>query len=553
MSQRLFGLAVFGALASVARAEGTVRLSVDRSRNDGNGASSSPAMTPDARFIAFASDASDLVRGDTNGVTDVFVRDRLRGSTERISVDSAEHEAHGPSFDPSISADGRFVVFTSDAEDLVSGDTNHWSDVFLRDRLRGLTIRVSVSTAGAEGTEGSFSPVISPDGAIVAFVSQAPDLVPDDGNASWDVFVRDVAAGTTERVSVDTGGVEGDSGSFDPSLSHDGRLVAFASLASNLVPGDSNAFADLYVHDRTLGFTQRLTFAAGGGEPDENSRRPCLSDDGQLVAFESRATNLVASDLNGSTDVFVLDRSSGLLQRVSVDSSGAEADGACFSPSLCGAGRWVAFSSAAAHLVPNDLNGVDDVFVHDLHTAMTVRVSVPAGGGESNGASGEASVSSNGDNVAFSSAATNLVPKDRNRQVDVFSRERCSLEASTATYGSGWPGTLGEPEILAHNDPELNQVFHFTFTNSSGLPALSLWIIGQRKLSLVTNRDGTLLVEPQIVQIVCIPPEGLTFDCPIPPDEAACGLEANMQVIEFDPGASKCASFTKGLEVILGY
>jgi Tol biopolymer transport system component len=553
MWHRLFGLAVFGALASVARAEGTVRLSVDRSRVDGNGASLDPAMTPDARFVAFASDASDLVRNDTNGVTDVFVRDRLRGSTERISVDSAEHEAHGASYDPAISADGRFVVFTSDAEDLVPGDTNHWSDVFLRDRLRGLTVRVSVSSSGGQGSEGSFSPAISGDGQLVAFVSQAPDLVSGDGNFSWDVFVRDLAAGTTERVSVDPSGLDADSGSFDPCLSFDGNLVVFASLASNLVAGDTNAYSDIFLRDRALGTTQRLTRGLGGGQTNQNSSRPCISDDGQVVAFESRAGNIVLGDLNFCTDVFVLTRTTGQFVRVSVDSTGFEAKSACGSPSLAASGRWVAFCSAASNLVPDDTNGVDDVFVHDMETRMTLRASVAAGGGESNDASGEPSVSSNGDNVAFSSFANNLVPKDHNQQQDVFSRERCTKEASATAYGTGWPGTLGEPQILTSNDPELNNFFKFTFTNSWGQPAPTLWVIGPSKASIPTNRDGTLLVEPVVLQLICIPPQGLTFNCLIPPDESACGMEADMQILELDPGASKGVSFSKGLEVILGF
>ena len=553
MSRRLLGLAWFCALSAAARADGTVRLSVDRSRNDGDGASHAPAMTPDARFVAFASDAGDLVRDDTNGVTDVFVRDRLSGSTERVSVDSDERQADGPSFDPSISADGRFVAFTSSAGNLVAGDTNHWSDVFVRDRRRRVTFRVSVSSDGGQGSEGSFLAAVSADGSTVAFASQAPDLVPDDRNFSWDVFVHELESGRTERVSLDSAGGEGDSGSFDPALSADGRFVAFASLASNLAPGDDNALFDVYLRDRTSGTTWRVSRGLDGADPDGHSLRPALSADGEIVAFESLASNLVAGDRNGSSDVFLLDRGTGLLSRVSVASSGAEAGGASFAPALTPSGRWVAFTSSARDLVADDGNGVDDVFVHDRRTALTARASLAVAGGEADGASGEGCLSGDADNVAFSSAASNLVANDRNRAVDVFARERCVREASSAHYGEGWPGTLGEPAILLDGDPELNRELRITLTNSRGEPTPALLVIGRRKIALPTDRDGLLLAEPEVVELLCIPADGLVLDCPLPPDEGACGAEFDLQLIEFDPGASKSASFSRGIELILGY
>ena len=544
---------LFVSLVAGASGEVTVRLSVDRARNDSNGASASPVLSEDGRWIVFESDATDLVRGDTNGVTDVFVRDRHRGSTERVSVDSGEHEANGASSDPVVSSDGRYVAFTSDADNLVAGDTNHWSDVFVRDRLKGTTVRVSVATGGGQGSEGSFSPSICADGTLVAFVSQAPDLVPGDGNFSWDVFVRDLVAGTTARVSLDSSGGEGNSGSMRPAISADGRFVAFESLAWNLDGNDQNAKSDVYLHDRGTATTSRVSRDRFGGDPNSHSGHPCISGDGSIVAFESSASDLVAKDKNGRSDVFVLDRMSGALERVSVDSSGAEANGDSFGAAVAAAGRWVAFGSTAPDLVPADANGFADVFVHDLQTGVTHRMSAGIAGSESNSDSFDPSVNGNGDNVAFTSFATNLVGRDRNGAGDVFARERCVDEASFAHYGTGWPGTFGIPELLPGNDPELNRHFLLTITNSSGVDTPGVLMIGASKASIPTSAGGTLLVDPQLVVLLSIPPGGTTLDCPLPPDAANCGAELNVQVLELDPGASGSISFSDGLELLFGY
>ena len=245
-----FGGAVYNALAG--------RLSVSRSEfvsNQADGESSSPAISADGRFVAFVSFATNLVPGDSNGRGDVFVRDRLTQTTERVSVDSAGTEGNSGSDGPSISANGRFVVFWSDATNLVRGDTNGVADVFVRDRLTRTTERVSVDSAGNEGNGASglhshseYS--ISADGRFVAFVSSATNLVPGDTNGAADVFVHDRLTRTTERVSVDSAGNEANSSSFDPVISADGRFVAFSSAATNLVPGDTNEQPDVFVRDR---------------------------------------------------------------------------------------------------------------------------------------------------------------------------------------------------------------------------------------------------------------------------------------------------------------
>ena len=224
----------------------TKRVSVDSLGAQGIGDSEGPSISAHGRFVAFYSSAANLVGSDTNGARDVFVRDRKTGKTTRVSVNSHGAQANGESFAAPISADGRFVAFLSSASNLVGGDTNGARDVFVRDRKAGKTRRVSVDSHGAQGNGDSFIPSISADGRFVAFYSDAANLVAGDGNAAGDGFVRDRKAGRTKRVSVASHGTQGNDTSFPPSISADGRFVAFTSLANNLVAGDTNGASDIF-------------------------------------------------------------------------------------------------------------------------------------------------------------------------------------------------------------------------------------------------------------------------------------------------------------------
>jgi Tol biopolymer transport system component len=264
-----------------------------------------PSISADGRYVAFHSDASNLVPGDTNGTWDIFVHDRLTGQTTRVSVASDGTQGNNGSGDPSISADGRYVAFTSEASNLVPGDTNGTWDIFVHDRVTGQTTRVSVASDGSEGYGSSFSSSISADGRYVAFSSWASNLVPGDTNGWADVFVHDRVTGQTTRVSVASDGTEGNHVSLLPSISADGRYVAFSSWASNLVPGDTNEVQDIFVHDRLTGQTSRVSVASGGTEGNGASEFPSISADGRYVAFYSAASNLVPGDTNGTWDIFV--------------------------------------------------------------------------------------------------------------------------------------------------------------------------------------------------------------------------------------------------------
>ena len=287
------------------------------------------AITAHGRYVLFSSDARNLVAGDTNGRTDAFVRDRLTGKTSRVSVSSSGAQARRSS-DPfggsnagGISADGRNVVFRSDASNLVAHDTNGAEDIFVHNRRTGRTTRVNVSSSGRQADGWSGSPTISADGRYVAFVSSASSLVPGDTNGTVDVFVRDRLAGRTRRVSISSRGRQANGGCEEPSISAHGRYVAFASPASNLVTGDSNDISDVFVRDRWTGHTRRISISSRGlqstGSPTRTgSNAPSISAHGRYVAFHSDASNLVRGDTNRVFDMFVHDRMTGKTRRVSV-------------------------------------------------------------------------------------------------------------------------------------------------------------------------------------------------------------------------------------------
>lgn len=346
----------------------TTRVSVASDGTQANppGSQFSPSISADGRFVAFDSWASNLVSGDTNQMLDIFVHDRQTGQTTRISVSSDSIEGNANSVLPHISADGRFVVFTSYANNLVSGDTNGTSDVFLHDMLTVQTTRISVSSTGIEGngrSETSFRMAISADGQYVVFGSEADNLVIGDTNGLYDVFMHNIITGETARISVSSNGAEGDG--YDPSISSDGRYVVFTSDVDNLISGDTNGAEDVFLHDMTTGQTTRVSVSSEGIEGNDASLDASISGNGQYVAFLSKADNLIEGDTNGYSDIFIHDIQIGQTTRVSVATDGTEGIGNPFFDAISADGRYVAFSSVASNLVSGDTNGELDVFVHD--------------------------------------------------------------------------------------------------------------------------------------------------------------------------------------------
>lgn len=443
-----------GLSCASALGQSTARVSLDSNGAQANGSSYDPYVSSDGRYVVFWSAATNLVPGDTNGNYDVFVHDRQTGSTTRASLASNGAQADGSCVAGSISDDGRYVAFQSWATTLVPGDTNGWSDAFVRDLQTGITTRVSVSTTGAQGNRDAENPRISADGRYVAFQSTAGTLVPGDTNGKCDVFVRDLFAGTTERVSVGLGGAQSNGDSTGPTLSADGRYVAFGSAASNLVPGDVNSARDVFVRDRVAGATWIVSVASDGSQANNSSVGASISADGRWVAFDSGASNLVPGDTNSTYDVFVHDLQTGATERVSVDSNGVEGDWLGSSwPSISADGNRIAFTSDSTNLVPGDTNSLTDVFLHDRTSGETTRASVATDGTQGDGPSHlGVSISADGSAIAFSSASSQLVPGDTNASYDVFVREpgnaigftvRCAGDGSGAPCPCGNSGAPG--------------------------------------------------------------------------------------------------------------
>jgi hypothetical protein len=388
-----------------------------------------------------------------------------------VSTDGTQgNDMSGRFSRPAISADANLTAYDSTATNLVANDTNQSADVFAHDATTGQTERDSVSTDGRQGNDDSQSPSVDRHGRFVAFDSYASNLVQGDTNQLLDVFLRDRVAGTTTLISVGLNGNSGNASSFAPSISGNGRFVAFVSDASNLVSGDTNHVRDVFVRDIVAGTTRLVSVASDGTLENSSAAPPSINADGTKVAFPSFATNLVPDDTNGQFDVFVRDLAAGTTVRASVATDGTEGNQASTYAAMSGNGRFAAFASMATNLVPNDTNDVQDVFLRDLTTNRTFRVSVTADGGQANGQSvgpgvrgGLAfgpSVNFDGTRIAFDSVATNLVAGDTNtcepfypgpgECPDVFVRDvraRTTIRVSVASDGTQGNDASTDPSI----------------------------------------------------------------------------------------------------------
>lgn len=471
------------ALAATAAAQNIELVSVGAGGAQADQACQEAWCSADGQRVVFQSAASNLVAGDTNNADDIFLRDSASGVTTRVSIATGGAESNGYCTAPRISADGRFVVFLSGATNLVSGDTNGSPDVFVHDTQTGATTRVSVSTSGVQANGLSYAPSISGDGRFVAFHSAASNLVSGDTNSSWDVFVHDRASGQTTRVSLTHSGAQASGHCAQPALSADGRFVAFHSNASNLVAGDTNGVWDIFVRDLASGATQRVSIDSAGVQGNGNCAEASLSADGRFVAFQSAATNLVPNDTNARDDIFVHDRSSGVTRRASVNASGAESSGACKNARMSGNGRAVAFLSQALNLDPLDMNTDWDVYVHDLVANTTEVLSIGPAGSLGGASSHWPSISFGAERVAFMSYATDLVAGDSNNNPDVFVSTRPtpppSSYCSASTTSSGCTAAL-----LSSGAPSASSGASFVLSLAQ--------IEGLRSARVVYGRSGPL-------------------------------------------------------------
>ena len=413
-----FGVVVCGGVAALAAsgaaAPTTVLISQTSAGVPADGGS--PGISADGRYVVFASDTA-LVPQDTNGASDVYLRDELLGTLTLVSVSSSGAIGNDQSFYPALSADGRFVAFASYATNLTAVDTNgRTPDIYLRNLAIGKTNRVSLSSKGAQGKYQSILPQLSTHGRFVSFNSIAGNLVPGDDNHQNDVFLRDRRRGTLQRVSVSDDGKQSRFGGFGGAISGSGRYVVFTSESTDLVAADTNDAADVFVRDVRSKTTTRVSVTDAGGQSNGASGVDegvaAISSDGRYVAFSSDATNLVAGDTNHMVDAFVRDLVAGTTQRVNLSTSGAQDNGGV-SGACCviitSDGLHVVFTSYGDTLVGGDTNESPDVFEIDLATGAVRRVSLSDTGHQGNSTSFVPVSSADGACVAFYSWATNLI------------------------------------------------------------------------------------------------------------------------------------------------
>jgi Tol biopolymer transport system component len=356
-----------------------------------DGASGEAAISADGRYVAFSSRATNLLPEDTDAIADVYLFDRVTGELELLSISSSGNKGNADSGKPSISADGRLVVFESLATNFGGGSSRPGSDVFLRDRDIGRTQLISLNPdTSAAGNAESNNPVISSDGRLIAFDSAASNLIANDTNGLRDVYVYIREQRRQQRISLTASGTQADGDSTNPALSADGRDVAFLSRARNLAEGTAEAMG-VYVRNRVTSITtkvaegpafeyvtisgsgdtllhqgegrlvlydvptatRRVLFSSGALAPGELTGT--LSFDARFVAFVHRIGTLLA--------IRVDDRTAGLSRTISIGADGAIADGNSLRPAISADGRYVAFESAATNLITGDANGLTDVFV----------------------------------------------------------------------------------------------------------------------------------------------------------------------------------------------
>ncbi len=425
-------------------------VSVNPQGQPGNGASGPQGetihsrITTDGRFVVFESQATDLVPPPSSGLLQVFVRDRAAGTTTLVSRSSSGARGNADSVSPVITPDGRYVAFAGAASNLVPTDTNGGRDVFVHDRQTGSTECVSVTPAGIPpALASSNTPAISADGRFVAFSSNGSTLVPGTQFQAFQIYVRDRQLGVTERVSIGAAGEEPVFDSRLPVISADGRFVAFESRANlTNVPG---CLYGIYIRDRALLTTTLVSVTLQGKCSYGFTRNPAISPDGRYVAWDGYGNDFVPDDTNGiaTYDVFVHDRSTHTTTLASRNSADGIGNAGSVQPSISADGRFVAFQSTASNLVAGDTNGEGDVFLRDLQSGVTTLISQGLSGASANAESNFAAVSRDGCLVLFKSAANNLIANDPNGRPDMF------LGADQDIDGDG----MGDRCDCAPNDP----------------------------------------------------------------------------------------------------
>ncbi len=366
-----------------------------------NASANELSLSGNGRFVAFTSGADNLVADDTNDRIDVFVKDRWSQEIERVSVSTSGAQLDGLNDTPSISDDGRYVAFRSTAPGLIPGDDQGRADIFVRDRLKGTTTWANPGTGGALANAASFEPHLSGNGRYLAFVTAASNVVAADSNGVADVFVRDLQAKTTDRASISIFEAQAATGGHAPSISDDGRYVAFAS--TSLLAGGSNVFNNVFVRDRTAGTTMLASLSSAEEVADAVSDAPVISGNGRYVAFESAATNLTTGDTFGRTIVYRRDLTDGVTTRVGISSTNSVLQGDSRTRAISDDGNAILFATSAVATAETDGGNDIDLFVRTIANATTRRVSSTAAALDPQGYRSGGSLSDDGGAAAFAS------------------------------------------------------------------------------------------------------------------------------------------------------
>ncbi len=526
----LVGLALTS-LVSPALAQSTKRVSVDASGQQLGNASVWPSLSRDGRFAAFVTDAPNLDPNDHNGTADVFVKDLATGQIVRASVTVAGVEANGPCFQPLLSSDGRYVAFTSWATNLAASDANgSGADIFVKDLQTGVLTHASVNSAGQGGNDISAYASFSADGRFVTFYSYATNLVVGDTNDQTDVFLHDVVSGATERISSNNGG------GFS-SVSSDGRFVAFEQYG---------AITTIAVRDRLLGTTKTVSTTSNGSPVFSSS--PVISDDGRYVAFAT-AFNLIDSDQNSSSDVYRVEVSTGK-KELATPGTAAHGAGLQFPTSMSADARFITITSANSYSF-FDSNAMLDVYVADMSDGGIELMSWAYGAVAANDNSGLATISADGRYVCFLSEATNVVPNDTNGAYDVFLRDRCHA-ANWTNLGAGFPGTGGVPSLTLSSKPVLGSDCAMVLATMGPNPAFAIGLVGTLTGATPTVYGGLLYVAPVFSIATFAMPQGTTIPFSIPNDIDLCNGIVTVQFLLADTGAAHGVAFTKALLIQFG-
>ena len=436
--------------------------------NAEDGSVDNSSVSNDGRYVVFESISAyddEFFPGTDNYNTDIFIRDFVENTISLVSVGNGSVVANGDSQNADISGGGRYVVFESDADNLVPEnvleDSGGYNDIFFKDLETNTTQRISLAYNGYQANDNSYDPQISNNGRYVVFESNADNLVPDDTNYSTDIFIRDLVKGKIKRVSLTADDSQSDFASYNPSVSADGRYVVFESGGSDFVAGDSNSYytTDIFVRDLVEDTTKRVSVAIDGFSGNSSSYDASISTNGRYVVFESNADNLVPDDTNNRTDIFVRDLIEGTTRRVSVAGDGfdTEANDNSYNASISANGRYVFFESFADNLISGDTNNSSDIFVRDLINGTTERVSVTNDPEESqgNGSSFTSSISADGRYVAFNSYADNFVLEDESYYgaLDIFLRDRGSAFSDSIINDE----VVNEPDVVDRpNEPNVD-------------------------------------------------------------------------------------------------